>query len=424
MEPHALPRDASTIVVVRPGTDGLEILLTRRPDSMAFAGGMHVFPGGRVDPRDADPRLVGRSPVTPGTLAERLGGGIEPARALGHAVAALRELFEEAGVLLADGDARRAEAMRSAVLGGEIGLAEVCERLDLRLGTERLAPLSRWVTPPIMDRRFDTRFFAAELPPDAEPRFDPSEVVDHAWLTPSAALGAMATGRIGLWLPTAATLLHLEHVRSFAELRENLAPGPAAETRFEPAGDGAWRIVQSSGGGVPGLEVNGYLVGRRELVAIDPGDPSEAAFDTFAAAAAEAGGRIVAVVVTAALPEHIGGAEAMAIRLDVPILAGAQGAARLPFEVRRLADGDRLPVGDLPLEVEAVPGGIALRSPTGLVICGDVAGDPPARTVRPSITAPERAALLERLSSDGVVRVLPGHGPAIEAGRPPGSEAG
>lgn len=418
MEPPASPRDASTIVVVRSSTAGLEILLTRRPDSMAFAAGMHVFPGGRVDEADGDPRLAARSPVTAETMAERLGGGIEPDRALAHTAAAIRELFEEAGILLADGPVRDAAAMREAILRDEVGLADLCERFDLRLRTDLLAPLSRWVTPPIMARRFDTRFFAAELPPDAEPRFAPSEVVDHAWLTAAAALDAMAAGEIGLWLPTLTTLLHLEHVRSFAEIRERLAPAAAGPARSEPAGDDAWLIVQPSGAGVPGLEVNGYIVGRRELVAIDPGDPSEEVFDAYAAAATQAGGRIVAVALTAATAEHVAGAEGMALRLGVPVVAGSGARRRLSFDVTELDDGDLVPEGDSKLRVATVPGGIALISPGGLAVCGDLEGDAPLRVVRPPLASQQREAAIERLRSAGARRLLPGHGVLSEAGQP------
>ena len=96
------PHPAATVVLLRPGADGLEVLLTRRPSTMAFAAGMMVFPGGRVDAADSDPGLAARSALTPAAAAERLGGGAEPELAAALHVAAVRELFEEAGILLAD----------------------------------------------------------------------------------------------------------------------------------------------------------------------------------------------------------------------------------------------------------------------------------------------------------------------------------
>src|SRR6185312_14526475 len=89
------PHPAATVVLLRPGADGLEVLLTRRPSTMAFAAGMMVFPGGRVDAADSDPGLAARSALTPAAAAERLGGGAEPELAAALHVAAIRELFEE-----------------------------------------------------------------------------------------------------------------------------------------------------------------------------------------------------------------------------------------------------------------------------------------------------------------------------------------
>ena len=110
----AVPRPAATVVLLRPGEAGLEVLLTHRPSTMAFAAGAHVFPGGRVDPGDADPALAARSVVSATAAAAALGGDLPPATALAAYLAALRELFEEAGVLLADTSAT-----------GEIGRAHV-----------------------------------------------------------------------------------------------------------------------------------------------------------------------------------------------------------------------------------------------------------------------------------------------------------
>ena len=394
---HAPPRPASTIVLVRPGTRGLEILLTRRPESMAFAAGMHVFPGGRVDERDADARLGADA----------------------HAVAAIRELFEEAGVLLLDGPAvmgppEVVDDVRARVLAGEIGLAEVCETLGGLPACGALAPISRWVTPPIMPRRFDARFFAAELPAGAEPRFDPGEVIDHAWMTASDALEALAAGSIGLWLPTVVTLLHLEHVRTFSEIRDLLAP--AAEpgpVRTERLADDVARIVQPAAAGVAGLETNGYLVGRRELLAVDPGDPSEEVFVAFEAAAADAGGSIVAIAITAPTAEHVGGAEGMAIRLGIPVVGGSGAGRRLPFDVGELSPGEKLP-GDHGLAVASAGEGVAFVR-EDLAVAGDLAGDPPARTIRPPLARPARWA---------PALVLPGHGPVSGAATRAGSAGG
>ena len=99
---EVVPRLAATVVLLRPGRAGLEVLLTRRPASMAFAPDMHVFPGGRVDAADGDPRLVARSVVSPRDAATGLAGDLEPELAIAAWIAAIREVFEETGVLLAE----------------------------------------------------------------------------------------------------------------------------------------------------------------------------------------------------------------------------------------------------------------------------------------------------------------------------------
>ena len=102
--PPVEPRPAATVVLFRPGLTGPEVLLGRRPPSMAFAPDVHVFPGGRVDPADAHPSLIARSVISPAAAAAALGGDVPPTRAIAKYIAAIREAFEEAGVLLADAD--------------------------------------------------------------------------------------------------------------------------------------------------------------------------------------------------------------------------------------------------------------------------------------------------------------------------------
>src|SRR5262245_25215107 len=159
------PRPAATVVLLRDGRDGLEALLTHRPASMAFAPDVHVFPGGRIDPADADPGVLARSAISPDDATEALGGDLPPIDTLAAYVAAIREAFEEVGILLADhAPDTDLAAARDRLLAAPDAFPEVVEALDLRLRTDRLVPLSRWVTPPILERRFDARFFVAMAP--------------------------------------------------------------------------------------------------------------------------------------------------------------------------------------------------------------------------------------------------------------------
>jgi glyoxylase-like metal-dependent hydrolase (beta-lactamase superfamily II)/8-oxo-dGTP pyrophosphatase MutT (NUDIX family) len=423
----APPRPAATVVLLRPGRGAPEILLTQRPSSMAFAGDLFVFPGGRVDDADADERLVDR------VAAESPGG--EAA----YAIAAIRELFEEAGVLLAerrDGralDAAATAGARRALVAGETTLGAVVEALDLRLRTDRLVPISHWTTPPIMPRRFDTRFFAAELPPGAEPSFETDEVVDHRWLTARDALEAMAAGELAMWVPTCATLQQLEFVAGLDDIVARISPGPAPAPRVVGEQSGLTRIVVGAAGAVPGQTANAYLVGRREVVVVDPGDPSDAAADAILGAVAADGGRLVAIALTHVDPDHAAGAEAFALRLDLPILAGVGAGHDLPYLVKELADGERIAAGGAELEVVATPGprrdhvAFVLRTAgegdRADVIAGDLVGPRATQAILGPPGAASWQTSLARLRARHPARIYPGHGEPLDAVPPDAGRA-
>ena len=410
-------RPAATVALLRPGLAGLETLLTQRPSTMAFAADMHVFPGGRVDTADADPSLAARSALAPQEAAVALGGHLEPEVALAVHLAALRELFEEAGVLLADSEAPDAaiEAGRSALLAGEATLAGLASDLGLWLRTDLLVPLSRWVTPPIMPRRFDAQFFAAMLPDGIEPSFEGGEVVDHAWFRPADALGRMAGGDLSMWPPTSATLQQLEHADSIEEIRERLAPGRLGAIAVEELSPEITRIVMPAGGGVAGQPVCAYLVGRRRQVLVDPGDPLGPALERAIEIAAKRGGAIDAVAVTHVDADHAGGAGQLAEQLGIPVLTGPGGGGPLPYAIRELADLEALDAGDVPLRTILTPGPrpdhLAFVVGDGaFVITGDLDGVRGARSIPGAPDAAAWAASLERLGQLAPgARRLPGH---------------
>ena len=353
------PRPAATLVLLRPGPSGPEVLLARRPASMAFAPDVHVFPGGRVDSADAHPSLVARSAITPEQAAAALGGDLPPTRAISKYICAIREAFEEAGVLLADtGDisAATVRAARAALVGGEIHFQALAAQLDLHLRTDLLVSISRWVTPPSMPRRFDARFFAAELPAGASASLHGDEVVEQAWLRPGDALDGMAEGRLALWPPTAATLQQLEYVTAFDEVRDRLATGTLGGVHVESVALDTTRIEMPAAGGVAGQTVDAYLVGRRAFVLVDPGDPTGPALERAVSLASELGGAIRAIALTHVDADHSAGAEVLAERLGIPILVGPGGGRPLPYETREVADGERIDLGDVPLTVVATPG--------------------------------------------------------------------
>ncbi|NTU59841.1 MAG: NUDIX hydrolase, partial [Deltaproteobacteria bacterium] len=163
--------EASTVIPVRQGAAGLEVYLVRRSDRSGFMAGHYVFPGGVVDPADRDVRLwAGAIDLGPTALGERLGGGLGWQQAVAFGVAAIRETFEEAGVLLgAAGDpdqlARVRGHRREGVLGRE-WLAEGAATGSWTLSFSALSRWAWWITPEGMKRRYDTRFFVAPFPPD------------------------------------------------------------------------------------------------------------------------------------------------------------------------------------------------------------------------------------------------------------------
>jgi len=278
-----------------------------------------------------------------------------------------------------------------------------------------------------MPRRFDTRFFVAELPPDTEPTFTTDEVLADRWLTPAAALDAMAAGEIGLWPPTSATLQQLEHVQSFAEVRERLAPGALLAPRAVIESPEVERIVLGGAGGVPGQTVNCYLVGRRELVVVDPGDPSDEAAAAILAAVERRGGQVAAIAVTHADPDHAAGAEPLALRLGLRVFVGPGGGRVFMGEVEQLVDGQRIAAGDIELTVIATPGPradhvaylIGARGEPGHgadVLIGDLVGGRGSRAI---VGPPDAAAWqwsLARVAALRPGRIFPGHGEPLRPG--------
>jgi 8-oxo-dGTP pyrophosphatase MutT (NUDIX family) len=211
----ALPRDAATVMLLRSSADGLEVYMLRRQASMAFAPGAYVFPGGSVDARDADEEVAWTGPD-----AAEWGRVFDAPPALARALvcAAVRETFEESGVLLAGESADSVvadttsddwEADRRALLDRSVSLAELLGRRRLVLRADLLRPWSRWITPVIEPRRFDTRFFAAALPAGQRTRDVGGEASEVAWVAPGRALTAGERGEISLFPPTAVTLSEL-----------------------------------------------------------------------------------------------------------------------------------------------------------------------------------------------------------------------
>jgi len=209
------PRDAATVVLMRPGAGGPELYLLRRQTSMAFAGGMCVFPGGGVDPRDFD-RSVAWSGPAPATWARQLQTSEELARAL--VCAAVRETFEESGVLLAGPSASEVvadttgddwERDRQALEAKGLAFTAFLERRGLVLRTDLLGAWSAWCTPEFEPRRFRTWFFVAALPPGQLTRDVSSESSSVTWMPALGACEAVDAEELGMMPPTYVTCLEM-----------------------------------------------------------------------------------------------------------------------------------------------------------------------------------------------------------------------
>ena len=246
-QPAAVPapaRDAATIMLVRdaasPDGPALEVCMLRRHLDSDFVGGAYVFPGGKVDDEDhpstAGEACAGRDDAEASDLLGVDGGG------LAFWVAALRECFEEAGVLLAyrhevdpggvlvemsDPEARRRLAARRAELNaGQVGFLELLRIEGLRLAVDRVHYFSHWITPEPAPKRYDTRFFVAASPPGQTPVHDDHETVATVWVRPAEALARAEAGEFDLIFPT---MKNLEAISRFTTSDELLAAAAAVE---------------------------------------------------------------------------------------------------------------------------------------------------------------------------------------------------
>jgi len=248
-------RDASTVVLLR-NADGLETYLMRRAATMAFAAGMYVFPGGRIDDADSDADVTWAGmPVD----AQRMTAHDRQARGL--IVGAVREVFEETGVLLAVDDSGRPameddawEDDRAEVAVSSAAFAGVLARRGLRVDPALLPLWTHWITPEVESKRYDVRFFVAAVPPGQHARDVSGEADQVVWLPPATALGDYSRGLLPMLPPTVATLADLaslpdvEAVLASAGTRDvrPLMPRP----RFDDDGAVAWDVIDARDGSV------------------------------------------------------------------------------------------------------------------------------------------------------------------------------
>jgi len=231
----AEPRHASTVVLLRDGASGVEAYLLRRQKTMAFAAGMYVFPGGSVDVRDESLAADAWTGPSPREWAGLLTADERLATAL--VCAAVRETFEESGVVLAGSAAGEVvadttgddwERDRLALLDRSLSFAALLAQRGLVLRADLLRPWSHWITPEVEPRRYDTRFFVAALPTGQRTRDVGGEADRVTWIRPADALEAFERGDLGMMPPTAFTLAELSTYDTVADI---LAAGDARDVQ-------------------------------------------------------------------------------------------------------------------------------------------------------------------------------------------------
>lgn len=435
-------RPASTLVLVRDGPEGVEVLLLQRTRDAVFLPGFHVFPGGALSEGDGD------SPF---------------------AMAALRECFEEAGILLVHDRGGQTgvhlqpgNTLRSRIDAGTLALTDYCAERGLVPATESLVYLGRWITPPGPPRRFDTRFFLARVPAGQEAFPDGAETVAHAWITPEQALEEHVSGKRLFVPPTLSTLRRLCGYSHSDALMEAIAgempeevpsePWPAVsqgeavevlpgesgydEVRFlDPQARGTasvripvaepvaltqrvTRITAPNAGIMTGPGTNTYLVrDDRGFMVVDPGPSDDGHLEQVLA---ETGGRVHHILLTHTHPDHSPGAAFLRERTGAAVVG--LPAPELPEHHpeptpdRVPGDGTTIGYGSGRLRVLHTPGHASnhlafLMELDGLLFAGDLLMQDSTVVISPPDgDMSDYLASLKRMLGEPISRVLPGHG--------------
>jgi len=414
--PKHPPRTAAAVILVREGSRR-EVFWVRRGKNVSFSRGYHAFPGGAVDPADAEIAIHGAD----GPEAQRR-------------VSALRELYEETGVLLAPGaqdiDQETIDHQRRNLLDGA-PFNQILEQLGVHLDANVLVPAGRWLTPPISPIRFDTFFYMAVVSSDVVATVIPGELAGGEWIEPAAALARWQAGTALLHPPNRHALSVLAGVGP-EDAAVALCNPPHIGTDFVPKRIRFQRGILVHPMRTPTLppaeHTHCYLVGTGDYVLIDPGSPWEDEQQHLIELMnelADEGRRPQRIVLTHHHADHIGAARAIADRFNIKIAAHPTTAEKLGIVDEHLTDGDVIEIaGPMPMRLHVLTteghadGHLCFQDEgSGAVFVGDLlAGgstivlDPPEGKLALYLQS------LERLEGREPTTLYPAHGHAIPDG--------
>jgi len=428
-KPPVTPKDAAAMILLRDPADP-KVFWVKRAKTLAFMANYHAFPGGQRDAADAEVPIANAENIPDAVMR----------------VTAIREIFEETGVLIARGvenlPAERRAAMRHEFHSDQIPFKDLLKREGLTLDANLLIEAPRWVTPATSPRRYNTRFFAAWLPEGQEAEVIPGELETGEWLRPKEALQKWIDGDCVIVTPIFCAIQALaEGVEDFTERML----GVSQEER-----DHLERRVQFRYGVYlcplrtptipPATHTNCYLVGGDEMVVIDPGSPypdQQAVLDYVVARFIAQGKRFREILITHLHPDHIGGVTHLAEKFNLPVAAHRLTAEAINGEVRVdrfIEDGEVIelseaatgPAARLTWRLRAMwtPGHARghlsfYEERTGSLLTGDcvvgfgtVVIAPPEGDMNDYLASLRRYLELPRLTA-----LMPGHGPVVADAR-------